>query len=646
MKRNQSFQSSLNKLDQLIGVPPPTIYSKNALRGSKISMPQLNSSFSNAKKHGLKRVNTTLNLTANNLFSRLKPLSPIITDTYGLRIEELKQIYICKCKDLGIPSVPKLEKRFFEFIDKILKDRTMNFSDNRLGYYSAEVIGKILSNNTYFCNLNLSKNNFGDKGIVTIIKYLKKNKTIIHIDISSNDIKSEGANIFFTKLKHHESIVSIDICSHEGLNKNRFGPVGVAPVRELLSENNILIFLNLSDTFIGAEGLRYVIEGLQENKSLKYLNLSKNNLGGKIIKELLDSVKKSQLLSLNLSANRISNEGSEAIGDFLFAQVEKNTTLKILDISNNEITHKGSGRIFSGLKENSILEELNIENNSLSEISGNWIQYCFVNNTILDVLNLSQCLLTESGAQKIFEGLPKNTTLRTLILKENHIGDQGAIMFAECLDNDCYLSTIDLSNNQIGKIGVVSIFTALKKNTYLNAIYLRDNLIKDDCMQLVIDVIRNKPSLQTVKLENTQVGMRYMNQVNSYLEKNKIICKAQYADRLKTQIFELSLKDFHIDRIKQTIIEKKKEQEDIAMGLDFHRNNLEEIRAELNLQFAKIEEEYTQYLNNRENLSEMLADLEYNIALESKKHQNEVNKMVYKITEIERETELLEYRSN
>ena len=633
MKKNQSFEQSMVKLDELIGAPPPTLYSNNKLHRTKLSLPQLGSSFTIARKKDIQRVKSNSSFSHSTSFNNPRNLSPLSV-IHGIPIQEFKNVYVSKCKDLGIRPVTKLQKRYFALLDKILKDRTMNFTDNRLGPYSAESIGKALNKNPDFCKLKLSKNSLGDEGVKLLLQELNKNTNIIHIDVSSNDIKPEGANYFLSGIKLHESIVSIDIGSHEGLSKNRLGAIGVAPVREILRENPILMQLNLADTSLGPEGLKFVIEGLRVNKSLEVLNISKNSTGGKIMNELLQAVAKSRLIELNLSGNQIGMEGSVALGEFLLTQAERNTTLTNLDISCNKITFKGSNHIFRGLKTNAFITDLNIECNSLTEKSAPVIMHCLAVNKTLACLNLSDCSLYENGIERISESLTNNKWLKAIYLSNNHINDQGLIYLSKTLLENTGIVTIDISNNKIGNNGMQSLIDILRKNNTITTINLRENPIKDPIGQSLIDLTRLKSKLQVIKLDGTLISNCFLNQISLNLGKNRKLARVNHTNKLKEMIKDMSKKDFTTVHIFKEILVRQQTKVEIAERVHYHRNTVKVIQNENHVKISELQEKSAGLAKIREERSQVLAGLEYEISMEFRKYQNIVSKLNSEVAEI------------
>jgi Leucine-rich repeat (LRR) protein len=90
----------------------------------------------------------------------------------------------------------------------------------------------------------------------------------------------------------------------------------------------------------------------------------------------------SNLQELYLAGNRIADEGARPIADLLVAN-DYDCKLKKLDVSRNEITHKGSNGIFLGVRYNPTLSNLNMEGNPLGPSAGQSLHFLLINNFAL-----------------------------------------------------------------------------------------------------------------------------------------------------------------------------------------------------------------------------------------------------------------------
>ena len=637
-KLNKTFNISFQKLDQLIGLPPPIIYSKHGLHGPKTSLTNLQTSFTVQKRSHLNTSSTQPKLTASSSYLKLRHTQNPKPSNSSLTPTEKRRIFLAKCEDLKISPAPQMEKRFYDYIERVSKNRVLILNENHLGKASADVLGKILKTSFAFSRLELSKNNLGDEGIEVLTNYLKFNRSLIHIDLSSNDIKPEGAVVFFKMLEQHESVVSLEFGSKDGLNKNKLATTGTAPLREVLKNNSFLIFLSLSDCQIGPEGLGFISEGLITNKVLEHLNLARNFLTSKSLKNFFHSIKNSNISELVLSHNKIGNDGAKTIGKF-FTEHYRTIRIKSLSIDNNEITHKGANQFFAGTVQNTSLGYLNMKNNPMTEQAGSGIFYFIDENVALGYLNLSACKLREAGVDKLAEGLTKNRTIKTLVLKNNHIKDQGVVCLADVLARHPTLLNLDLARNQVTSKGASVLFMKLKTNTILYSLNLRDNQLKDDIAELIIDYTRSKGNLQVLKLEDNLITTRYLEKIAVNLEKNKNNYRNTVSSFLRTQVKRLSLVDFSTHKIKAQITLKAQEKEKIQSRLQFHQDNVEEVRKDLKRKLDELlkQAEETKKVSNR--VSQELGQLEYDAAIEKNRYKVAVGKIEWDIRAIDRELE-------
>lgn len=637
-KLNKTFNISFQKLDQLIGLPPPIIYSKHGLHGPKTSLTNLQTSFTIQKRSHINTSSSQKKLTPSTSNFKLRHIKNEKPSNSSLTPSEKRRIFLAKCEDLKIPPVPQMEKRFYDYIERVSKNRVLILNEKHLGKASADVLGKILKTSFAFSRLELSKNNLGDEGIEVLTNYIQFNKSLIHIDLSSNDIKPEGAVLFFKMLEKHESVISLEFGSKDGLNKNKLGTIGSAPLREVLKNNLFLIFLSLTDCQIGPEGLGYISEGLISNRVLECLNLSHNFLTSKSLKNFFYSIKNSNITELVLSHNKIGNEGAKIIGKF-FTEHFRTIKIKSLSLDNNEITHKGANQFFTGIVQNTSLGYLNLKNNPMTELAGSGIFYFIDENVALGYLNLSACKLRENGIDKLAEGLTKNRTIKTLVLKNNHMKDPGVVLLADILARHPTLLNLDLAKNQITSKGASVLFAKLKANTILYSLNLRDNQLKDDIAELIIDYTRSKGNLQVLKLEDNLITSRYLEKIAENLEKNKNKYRDIVSNDLRTHVKRLSLADFSTHKIKAQITLKAQEKEKIESRLQFHQDNVEEVRRNLKRKMDEVfkQAEETKKLSNK--VSQELGELEYNIAIEKNRYQVVIGKIERDISAVDRELE-------
>jgi Ran GTPase-activating protein (RanGAP) involved in mRNA processing and transport len=320
--------------------------------------------------------------------------------------------------------------------------------DAGLGTESAKVIGDILRNSNQFSSIKLGKNAMGDSGSVILVRSILKNNNIVHLDLSSNDISPEGSRGILSMLITHPSLVSLDLSSHEGLHRNRIGVRGSEPLKELLTMNPMIAFLNIQGTSLSYEGVVTLSKGLAGNKVLISLNLSSNNLGPRCMEALINAVSQTNLQELFLASNKLGNDGCDYLAELISGSLDSPCPLKKLDISKNEIVGKGGQKLFNALRTNSSIKEVILNHNQIQLASVGFIGF-ITDNAYLEVLSMAGCEVRSEGAILFNEGLAKNKSLKSLNLSSNLIDDEGAEYIANGLSRNIMLKILDLSSNKI-----------------------------------------------------------------------------------------------------------------------------------------------------------------------------------------------------
>lgn len=126
---------------------------------------------------------------------------------------------------------------------------------------------------------------------------------------------------------------------------------------KLLPKETLLKELVLSDCMLSEEGSTLLLQGLGANTSVQHLDLKGNNLratGAEALGKLLRQNKSVQ--SLTLEWNNLGT-WEDAFAAFC-GGLAANSTLRQLDLRNNQISHKGAEELALALKGNATLQQL------------------------------------------------------------------------------------------------------------------------------------------------------------------------------------------------------------------------------------------------------------------------------------------------
>ena len=156
-----------------------------------------------------------------------------------------------------------------------------------------------------------------------------------------------------------------------------------------------LVELQLSPVAFGD-----LVRGLTSNSGLVRLSLADCALGDDGIMSVLSVIRGSQLTTLELRSNQISNAGASSLAEALAG----NATLRAIDLQRNDIKDQGAIGLAAALQVNRALQVVNLRFNEIGD----------------------------SGATALGKALQGNRTILELHLGGNLIGPEGAMQIARC----------------------------------------------------------------------------------------------------------------------------------------------------------------------------------------------------------------------
>ncbi|XP_032946742.1 leucine-rich repeat-containing protein 45 isoform X1 [Rhinolophus ferrumequinum] len=157
---------------------------------------------------------------------------------------------------------------------------------------------------------------------------------------------------------------------------------------KLLQKEAFVTELVLSDCMLSEEGAILLLQGLCANTVLQFLDLKGNNLraaGAEALGRLLRQNKSIQ--SLTLEWNNLGT-WEDAFATFCGA-LAANSTLRQLDLRNNQISHKGAEELALALKSNTSLQQLDLRWNNIGLLGGRALVSSLPSNRTLWRLELA-----------------------------------------------------------------------------------------------------------------------------------------------------------------------------------------------------------------------------------------------------------------
>ena len=338
-----------------------------------------------------------------------------------------------------------------------------------------ETIEQTLNNPTNIISIfNISRNSIGDTGAIKIAEILETNTTLKTLKLGGNKISVSGVKAIASALFINSTLSTLE------LNDNKLGNDGFKELVKALKLNTNLTEINLESTGCDYKDTELIITMIKSNKTLQTLKLGNNNFnmsnkkGGQRLAYALKN--NTTLKRLDLNNN---NMGDTQINT---DDTQKEKVVTVCDI------------LAFSLKENKSLTELNIQHNKLNHLRAHLLSIALKNSSI-NILNISNNLIGDLGAKWIADMLVDNSNLETLKLGHNEIGDEGIKALANALKHNSTLLTLELNNNNFGRFGIIALATALKLNTTLLEINLEFNSLDELSDQSFLEVLNKNENL-------------------------------------------------------------------------------------------------------------------------------------------------------
>ena len=534
---------------------------------------------------------------------------PSPSNPANLSQRDFANLFKAKCLDLNIAETEDQEKRFLNFCSSHLNHRTFNLNGLGLGLNTANILGQVLSSNLHFSNLLLSKNNIKSEGCSSLFKSLKASLTLSHLDVSSNNIPEKGFESSLLHLVQNESISSLDLASKGQVHKNRLGTAGCRSLSKVLNANKVLAILNIAGTGITSEGLDLLVSGIRGNTSLVSLDLENNSIGAKGAEKLSRAVSGSEIKVLNLTFNKLGDEGAAHIARLLACGFGEFCGLSKLILAENLIGTKGIEGLFKSLRNNCLLTYLSIGKNNLSKgLSSEFVEFLYENSS-LKSLHLNSCLLLKESLTGLAEGLSRNFGLEELDLCSNFLQNEGCEDVADGLLKNKVLKKLDLTNNKIRSKGAELLLKSIIGHKTLESLVLKQNLIQDDLGKTLNDFLRKKYNITHIDLDFNPISVRVYKEIKEKIKKNKLIQKQLEVPTLKTAISKIYADNSILENIHHKLMSLNSEKTQFQEKVSEKGFKLQHLKELEHQQMMQLFEEHNKLKDLNYNLSQQIDEL-------------------------------------
>ena len=224
--------------------------------------------------------------------------------------------------------------------------------------------------------------------------------------------------------------------------------------------------------------------------------------------------------------------------------------------------------LYQVIEKSKVLQVLNLRGNKLTLADGKFATAIAKNTTIKEV-NLIENNISEEGIKHLADALKENTVskLDELRLGGNNIGDQGAEYIADMLIVNKTLQYIGLNDNNIGDKGAESIATSLAVNAGMRVIWLNsNNKITDASAEKLADALGSNHIVEYLGLGGNNISVHVEERIEAILNDSNRADKSQ-SSLNKLELFIAKQKDKELKGRNTEIAKKDRDNESLKEGL-------------------------------------------------------------------------------
>lgn len=298
--------------------------------------------------------------------------------------------------------------------------------------------------------------------------------------------------------------------THWAKDPAKIGDAGAIAVFRALRVNKALVSLTLQHTGLGDVAMCALAAMVRCNSTLTKLDLEGNEIGPLGIQALCDALEDapdSMLLQLDLSYNRITDEGMP----HLCRAFRENETLVWLNLSWNQLTSAALLKFLEALRDNFVLREVSMYGKDCDED-----QYCqnheskFAKQVAVALRcvndSLAQLRLTSARA---YIPVDKVKQSRWVTLPDTDLMEMDALVIAGLLPLNAKLLTLDLSNNKgIERWGVLEVLASIKHCKTLKHLNLANTGLREEAAEPVAELIASNDALETVVMHESPMQVQ------------------------------------------------------------------------------------------------------------------------------------------
>ena len=337
-----------------------------------------------------------------------------------------------------------------------------------LGTKDAELIRYALRNNPQLAVLKLGDNNLGDSGAILIASSCSKDgrhhQSLTVLDLGFNGIKDEGV----TELSLH-MVAGNHILRNLYLSGNQFKKKGTMALAGAILHGCSITRLHLSSIKLGAAGTKVLAGAIAEMDARRQHLLQRQ--GGIVVA----AIKPPAIEHLHLSNISMKEQGVVNLSSMIVS----NSSLQVLNLSNNEIDDKHMAILSQGLAQNKRIPLVSIF--------------------------LSFNKVTCAGVECLMNAIWGSPSLKQMKLDNNKMQDRGAQLCSVVLSS-VRLELLDISFNRVSTVGIKAMMKSLSENESLKALSLSGIPMDQNASKAVSYALAYNSSLEVFNIDSCCVG--------------------------------------------------------------------------------------------------------------------------------------------
>lgn len=255
-------------------------------------------------------------------------------------------------------------------------------------------------------------------------------------------------------------------------------------------------------------------EALDGNKSIKNINIADYPVDNSQIKSLnFELFNYNNIIKLSLRNSQINPKQSKLLADGF----KSNHSLKILDLSGNNLGYIGAKYIADALVKNTGIILLDISRNNIEEAGAIFLANMLKVNNSLIALNLSNNNIKDAGVIFLSNNLANNKSLSYISLQYNNIGEKGIEALSDLILNNNTLTKLKIDGNNINHQGIEHLAKSMEINASI--IMLSGIIGFPEADKLISDKIQ-----QNIKQFEAHLQLMGKKSINySELDANKLL---------------------------------------------------------------------------------------------------------------------------